>query len=88
MATITNTRSNTKVTAYLVDSGSNDGTDAAQRDIYHGIVAVWDQEESIEAQSGPCVAHGDPEAYAGSEEQDEEARPLTRLRLHRFGGRR
>ena len=69
VATVRNTRSNTSVKAYLWDSTTDDdGTN-----IYQGIVGVWDQEESIESQSGPCVAHTDPEAYAGSDEQSTEA---------------
>ena len=36
-------------------------------------MAVWDQEDSIEANNAACVAHGDPEAYAGSDEQSTEA---------------
>ena len=73
VATITNTRSNTKVTAYLVNSGSTELVDGNRINIYHGIVAVWDQEASIESQSGPCAVHGDPVAYAGSMEQSDEA---------------
>ena len=74
VATIRNTRSNTRATALLVDSGSGEIVNGVDVTIYHGIVAVWDQEESIEKNDGPCVAHGDPLAYAGSSEQDREAR--------------
>ena len=73
VATITNTRSNTKVTAYLVNSGSTEQVDGNQINIYHGIVAVWDQEASIESQSGPCAVHGDPVEYVGSADQTTDA---------------
>ena len=74
VATIRNTRSNTSVKAYLVATTSTAPTGTA---IYNGIVAVWDQEESIEKNDGPCAAHGDPQAYAGSSEQTAEATAET-----------
>ncbi len=84
VATIKNDRSGTRVTAYLVNSGSDEDLDARQ--IYHGIVAVWDQEDSIEANNANCRSdagtphvesqnanHGDPVKYVGSTEQSTEA---------------
>ena len=69
VATVRNTRNNSSVKVYLVDSGDDDSTVT----VYHGIVAVWDQEASVNAQSGPCAAHGDPEAYVGSDDQSTDA---------------
>ena len=68
---IRNARSNTRVVGYLINSGS-DETDG--RDIYHGLVTVWDQEDSIEENNAACVAHGDPIKYVGSSDQDTDAR--------------
>ena len=73
IATITNTRSNTKVTAYLIPTNETDPTNGGIR-VYQGIVAVWDQEESIESHNGPCNAdQTDPEAYADSDERGTDA---------------
>ena len=73
VATIKNDRSGTKVTAYLVDTTQTESTGAAAgRTIHQGIVAVWDQEDSIEANNAACGAgpdHGDPMAYEGSADQ-------------------
>ncbi|MDE2884998.1 MAG: hypothetical protein OXO53_07870 [Chloroflexota bacterium] len=72
IATITNTRSNTKVTAYLVPTNESEGTPAVT--IYQGIVAVMNQEDSIEKHNGPCNAdQTDPEAYAESAERTADA---------------
>ena len=76
VATIKNDRSGARVTAYLVDSG-DDEEDGTNRSIYQGIVAVWDQEDAIEAHSAVCDAqnsnadHGDPvKWYAFGEDPD------------------
>ena len=62
VATIRNTRSNTRVTAYLPATGTtNDGG----APVYQGVAFVWDQEDAIEAHNGPCnVAHVTPEDEA------------------------
>ena len=89
VATIKNDRSGTRVTAYLVDSGSQETN--GDRDIYQGIVAVWDQEDSIEANNANCqptnADHGDPEKYVDSEEQRTEA-TVAEADTDSSGGRR
>ena len=67
---IRNARSNTRVVGYLIDSGSDE---ADGRSIYHGIVTIWDQEDSIEENNAGCVAYGDPVKYAGSTDQTTDA---------------
>ncbi len=81
-ATIKNNRSGTSVTAYLVDTGTDGTGAAAGKSIFQAIVAVWDQEDSIEAHNALCQLptgapalavtlpdHGDPEKYEDSAEQ-------------------
>ena len=59
VATIRNTRSNTRVTAYLAPSTSPADAGAT---VYQGVAFVWDQEDAIEAHHGPCdVPHMTPE---------------------------
>ena len=77
VATIKNDRSGARVTAYLVDTGTDETTGAAAgRSIFQGLAVVWDQEDSIEANNAACgdsPDHGDAEKYVGSEEQRTEA---------------
>ena len=60
VATIVNDRSGEKVTAYLLNAGTDGSTDKI---IYQGIVAVWDSEDSIDAHSAECAAHTDPRKW-------------------------
>ena len=61
VATIRNTRSNTRVTAYLAPTEATDDNAT----VYQGVAFVRDQEDAIEAHNGPCnVAHVTPEDEA------------------------
>ena len=61
-ATVKNLRSNTSVTAYLVDTGAGSGTNDPGN-IFQGMVVVWDQEDGFDPHDGPCGDHGAPARF-------------------------
>ena len=65
VATIRNDRSNTSVTAYLLNTNTpaGDGAGVTGKTIFQGIVAVWDQEAGFDPHSSPCVDYGDPRRF-------------------------
>ncbi|MXX98304.1 MAG: hypothetical protein F4Y58_00125 [Gammaproteobacteria bacterium] len=63
VATIKNSRNNTSVKAYLVNAGAATGTADSGKNIFQGIVTVWDQEDGFDARNGACGDHGNPQRY-------------------------
>jgi hypothetical protein len=62
IATVKNLRSNTSVTAYLIDAGAGTGTNDPGN-LYQGFVTVWDQEDGFDPHNATCADHGPPARF-------------------------
>ena len=60
VATVKNERSGVSAKAYLLQTTDTEEND---QNIYHGVAAVWDQEDAIEKHDGPCNPHEDPSKF-------------------------